>query len=125
MGTRSGAAWHPRSPAPGGFQALADREAIHRAGLTPLREIMREATAAAAPPSPSIPDDATLSQAAALMAYEGVPQLAVVTRSGEVVGQVSALDVARWLAEQDGYILPRAGRAPLAPGAHGAAHEGR
>lgn len=50
----------------------------------------------------SLPERAPLAQAAALMAWEGVHRIPVVGDDGAVVGIVSALDVARWLAEQDG-----------------------
>jgi CBS domain-containing protein len=46
-----------------------------------------------------------LSQAAALMAYEGVHRVPVVSDDGRVVGVLSSLDVTRWLAEHHGYIV--------------------
>jgi CBS-domain-containing membrane protein len=51
-------------------------------------------------------ETASLSQAAALMSYEEVHRLPVVSSEGRVVGVVSALDVARWLAQHDGYVVP-------------------
>ncbi|HYU14696.1 MAG TPA: CBS domain-containing protein [Candidatus Acidoferrum sp.] len=57
-----------------------------------------------------LPESATLSQAAALMAFEGVHRIPVVSSEGRVVGIVSALDVARWLAQSDGYIEPGSSR---------------
>jgi CBS domain-containing protein len=53
-----------------------------------------------------LPESATLSQAAALMAFEGVHRIPVVSSEGGVVGILSSLDVARWLARNDGYIEP-------------------
>jgi CBS domain-containing protein len=54
----------------------------------------------------SVDEAATLSQASALMAFEGVHRLPVVSPDGHVVGILSALDVLRWLGRTDGY-LPR------------------
>jgi CBS-domain-containing membrane protein len=55
----------------------------------------------------ALPEDATLSQACALMAYEGVHRLPVTSPEGKVVGILSALDVLRWIAQRDGYIVRR------------------
>lgn len=52
----------------------------------------------------TLPENATLSQAAAIMAYEGIHRVPVVTTTGAVVGIVTSMDVVRWLAENDGYI---------------------
>ena len=46
----------------------------------------------------------SLSRAAALMAYADVPRRPGVSPDGRVVGVISALDVARWLARNDGYL---------------------
>ena len=54
----------------------------------------------------SLPETATLSRAAAVMAYEGVHRIPVVASDGKVVGLVSSLDVMRWLAQHDGYPVP-------------------
>ena len=51
-------------------------------------------------------EDASLSHAAALMAYEGVQRIPVVSFEGKVVGVVSSMDVVRWLAQHDGYVVP-------------------
>ncbi len=51
-------------------------------------------------------EDTSLSHAAALMAYEGVQRIPVVSFEGKVVGMVSAMDVVRWLAQHDGYVVP-------------------
>jgi CBS domain-containing protein len=50
-------------------------------------------------------ENAPISQAAALMAFEGIHRLPVVSSSGEVVGIVSSIDVLRWIAERDGYMV--------------------
>lgn len=49
-------------------------------------------------------ESAPLSQAAALMAFEGVHRLPVVSAAGTVVGIVTSLDIMRWLATHDGYL---------------------
>ena len=54
----------------------------------------------------TLPETASLSRAAALMAFEGVHRIPVVSSDGRVVGIVSSLDIARWLAQNDGYIAP-------------------
>jgi CBS domain-containing protein len=59
----------------------------------------------------ALQETASLSQAAALMAYEGVHRIPVVSSQGRVVGLVTSLDVARWLAERDGLITSTAPRA--------------
>jgi CBS domain-containing protein len=53
----------------------------------------------------SLPEDATVAQASALMAYEGVHRIPVVCGEGKVVGMLSAIDVLRWLAHAEGYLL--------------------
>lgn len=57
----------------------------------------------------TIPENAPISRAAALMAHEGVHRLVVVAaRSGAVVGILSAIDLLRWMARQHGYAVPLA-----------------
>jgi CBS-domain-containing membrane protein len=52
-----------------------------------------------------ISEGASIDEAAALMASEGVHRIVVVAASKRVVGMVSALDVLKWLARQDGFIV--------------------
>jgi CBS domain-containing protein len=47
----------------------------------------------------------SLSRAAALMAYEGIAQLPIVSDEGRVVGLLAAIDLARWMAREAGYVL--------------------
>ncbi|HTJ42474.1 MAG TPA: CBS domain-containing protein [Kofleriaceae bacterium] len=49
---------------------------------------------------------ASLARAAALMAYEGIGRVVVVEPDGTVAGVVSAVDVMRWLARAEGYVVP-------------------
>jgi CBS domain-containing protein len=53
-----------------------------------------------------LPESASISQAAALMSFEGVHRLPIVSDDGKVVGIVSPLDILRWLARLDGYLMP-------------------
>jgi CBS domain-containing protein len=55
----------------------------------------------------TLPESASLSHAAALMAYENIHRVPVVGADGSVVGIVSAMDIVRWVAEQDGYVVGR------------------
>jgi len=50
--------------------------------------------------------DALIGQVAAVMAYEGVQHVLVVDSKCALVGTVSALDLARWLACRSGYVVP-------------------
>ena len=54
----------------------------------------------------SMPEHATLGRAAALMAYEGVHRLPVLDEHDHVIGLLSAIDVMRWIAREDGYQVP-------------------
>lgn len=49
----------------------------------------------------TLPETASLSRAAALMAFEGIHRIPVVSSKGRVIGIVSALDITRWLAKLD------------------------
>lgn len=55
----------------------------------------------------TLPDDAPVAMAAALMAMERIHRVVVVSRadSDEVVGIVSSLDVLRWVAVDERYVL--------------------
>jgi CBS-domain-containing membrane protein len=54
----------------------------------------------------TLSESSSLTMAAALMAFEGVQRIPIVSTTGDVVGILSALDVMRWLAREDGYALP-------------------
>jgi CBS domain-containing protein len=54
----------------------------------------------------TLTEDAPIAYAATLMAVEGVHHLPVVTGDGQIVGIVSALDIVRWLAHHDGFVVP-------------------
>ena len=57
------------------------------------------------PTALSVAESAPISQAAALLAFEGVRQLVVTAPDGRAVGLVSALDIASWMARLSGYAL--------------------
>jgi CBS domain-containing protein len=77
---------------------LGDGYRESNVGRTLVKDLMFGMTLA-------LPESATTSQAGALMAYEGIHRLPVVNLEGKVVGVVSALDILRWLARQDGYVV--------------------
>ena len=54
----------------------------------------------------TLTENAPISQAAAVMAFEGTYRITVLSAEGEVVGILSAADVLYWLAKADGYALP-------------------
>jgi CheY-like chemotaxis protein len=54
----------------------------------------------------ALPSHAPVAQAAALMAYEGVHRIVVVSPDGAIVGLIAGLDVMRWIAHQAGYVIP-------------------
>lgn len=53
----------------------------------------------------TLSEHASISRAAALLACERVHRVAILDDSGTVVGLLSSLDLARWLARQDGYVV--------------------
>jgi CBS domain-containing protein len=56
----------------------------------------------------SLRPSTSVAQAAALMAFEGVHRLPIVTEvTGEVVGVLSSIDILRWLGESNGYLMRR------------------
>ena len=52
----------------------------------------------------ALPWETSVERAAALMAFEAVGQIVVTGDDGELVGMVSALDIARYLAVREGYL---------------------
>ncbi len=54
----------------------------------------------------ALPETASIARAAAIMTFEGVHRVPVVSPLNEVVGLVSTLDITRWVAANSGYILP-------------------
>ena len=83
---------------PVGVVSKSDLVTGARSGL--VRDIMM-------PIAFTLPEGASLSHAAALMAYENIHRVPVVAADGTVVGIVSAMDIVRWVAEQDGYVVGR------------------
>jgi CBS domain-containing protein len=55
----------------------------------------------------ALPVTASVAQAAALIAYEGVKIIVITDLDGEVAGLVSAVDIARWCARGAGYLVDR------------------
>ncbi len=54
----------------------------------------------------SLSDETPLERAAAVMAYEGIHRVPVVSSSDEVVGLLTSIDVLRWVARRAGYVVP-------------------
>jgi CBS domain-containing protein len=54
----------------------------------------------------TLPDNASISQAAALMSLEHIHRLPITSDDHRVIGLVSSLDIMRWQAEVDGYLVP-------------------
>ncbi len=59
----------------------------------------------------TITEETTIARAAALMAYEGIHRLPVVDANRQVVGILTTLDVMRWIARGDGFVVPDRRRA--------------
>lgn len=76
---------------------------VSRADLLGALRTGATAESLAAPLAFTVDEHAPIAQAAALMAIEGVHRVPVVDAEGRVVGIVSALDVARFVARQAGY----------------------
>ncbi len=56
----------------------------------------------------AVPELTSVAETAALLAHENADTAAVLAKDGHVVGAVSALDIVRWLTQQDGLLLPSA-----------------
>jgi len=69
----------------------------------PLRGVASEAMTQ---PVLTLNESSTVTQAAALMAFEEIHRLPVVSNDGRVVGVLSSLDVLRWLGRRCGYLIP-------------------
>jgi CBS domain-containing protein len=54
----------------------------------------------------SLPESATIAEAAALMALEGVRRIPILDAQDQVVGIICASDILSWLARQAGYVVP-------------------
>ena len=54
----------------------------------------------------SIDRDTDVTRAAALMSYEGVHRLVVISAAGHPIGIVSAIDILRCIARRHGYVVP-------------------
>lgn len=75
--------------------------------VEPSSAEMRIAADAMMPLAFTLDERATVAQAAALMATEGLHHVPIVSMKGRLVGLVSSLDIVRWLARNDG-IAPGA-----------------
>jgi CBS domain-containing protein len=55
----------------------------------------------------------TVAEASALMAFEGIHRLLILSEQGEIVGLISSLDVLRWLAHREGTLVESDGELVL------------
>jgi CBS domain-containing protein len=55
----------------------------------------------------SLTETAPIERAAALMAYEGIHRVPIISEQGKVVGILSAVDVMRWLARHGGFVVSK------------------
>jgi predicted transcriptional regulator len=62
-------------------------------------------------PPLTLPKDAPVAQAAAMMAHEGHHRVLIVSEAGELAGIVSTIDILRLIAIEDGYVVPSHTRA--------------
>jgi CBS domain-containing protein len=53
-----------------------------------------------------LPERATVAEAAALMALEGIRRIPILDDQDQVVGIICASDILSWLARQAGYVVP-------------------
>lgn len=79
-------------------RALLDSDQHHGSRLQ-VRDIMSTSVS-------SLPESATLAEAAALMALEGIRRIPILNERDQVVGIVCASDILGWLARQAGYVVP-------------------
>ena len=80
--------------------ALLEVQSGRSSGTACVRDVMM-------PNALVIPEGTSLTRAAAIMAFEGVSSLVVVSPEGEVVGVLAASDILHWLGRADGYVLTR------------------
>jgi CBS domain-containing protein len=55
----------------------------------------------------ALPETASVTRAASVMAFEGQQRIAVIGSECDIVGVLSASDILQWLARADGWVLPR------------------
>jgi CBS-domain-containing membrane protein len=95
---------------PVGVVSRTDLVRLQVLGEGPAGKLVHGAETAAdlmTPVTFSLREHASVAQAAALMAFEGIHRVPIVSDANRVVGILSATDVMRWLGEQHGYIARR------------------
>lgn len=92
-----------RGTEPKGSQNAARRGA---GGSTYPTTLQRTARDIMAPVVLCLPESASISHAAAMMAFEGVRHVPIIDAAGKIVGQVSTHDILRWMARREGYLIP-------------------
>jgi CBS domain-containing protein len=97
--TRERAAQDEKAASPAGSVAAAGAQTDDAQRPATVGDIMMPAVF-------TLPENASVAKAAALMSYEGVHRLVILSDADEVVGILSALDILRWMAQQGGYSVP-------------------
>lgn len=85
------------------LQAIANNQGFEKGNESVAQMTVREVMT---PVSMALPDHATVGRAAALMSYEGIHRLPVIDEHERVIGLLSAIDILRWIAREDGYRVP-------------------
>lgn len=80
-------------------------------GIVTAEDLMRQPFAGSAEelmtaPVAAIPPTAPLTQASAIMAFEGIRHLCIVSESGVLEGIVSASDILRHIGKTHGFLMP-------------------
>jgi predicted transcriptional regulator len=78
---------------------LRARESPKEQSALTVRDVMM-------PLSFALTESASIARASALMTFEGVHRILIVDMAGAIVGVLSALDILRWLARKNGYVVP-------------------
>ncbi len=80
-------------------------DAVERAGRGPAGTSRASAGDVMRPVRVTLPTDVTVSLASAAMAETGAEEVPLVARDGDIVAVLRAIDLIRWFASLDGYVL--------------------
>ena len=98
---------HDGEPATTVPDAHAQRHEVGEPGLREVDVDLRTVADIMTPLAFSLSELGSVAQAAAMMACEGVHRLPVVDDGGKIVGILSTIDIARWIAASAGYLVDR------------------
>jgi CBS domain-containing protein len=97
---------NPGAAGAGELQAPDDDEESLSADLRAEIGTSRCARHIMTPLALCVSETTSIARAAALMAYERIHRVIVVDGRLSILGILSSLDIARWLARDDGYAIP-------------------